>query len=344
MTHPKLPDRYQYQEKYFEGGQGKIYLCRDINLDRLVAIKCLKGEQSLLQQEVTALSRVHSKHVVEVYDFIDQGSEVAIVEEYVSGRDLTTFHEQVTIENYLKTLYQIACGIDDIHNVGYIHRDIKPENIKLSEEGVIKILDFGLSTQLDDANTTNLRGTMPYIAPELLNNYPPVPFTKEVDIFAFGITAWVLSTGLPPDKIIPPFEQLPFQVHEEVISILKKTCNQKPSERPEMFTVRDILARQILYGQHIALITHNNEVYTISSENKTAKIGNDSLGNLSVIYDGLHFKVKISEVSGDVYLNNKRIESDMNIPDSCVITLGEPSRKWGRIFVTFDVSHPEVVL
>ncbi len=168
MTSPEFPSRYQYQEQCFEGGQGKIYLCQDTHLDRLVAIKYLKGEPSPLRKEAVALSKVRSKHVVEVYDFITDGLETAIVEEYISGSDLTKCHEQqLTSDKYLKILYQIACGIADIHAAGYIHRDIKPGNIKLSEENIIKILDFGLSSHSDNANTINLRGTMPYIAPEL---------------------------------------------------------------------------------------------------------------------------------------------------------------------------------
>lgn len=343
MTIPKFPGRYQYQKKCFEGGQGKIYLCKDIYLDRLVAIKYLKGEQSQLRKEATALSKVRSKHVVEVYDFITEDLETAIVEEYISGSDLTKFHEQqLTSDKYLKALYQIACGIADIHVAGYIHRDIKPENIKLSDEGIIKILDFGLSSHSYNAKTTNLKGTMHYIAPELLRSYSPVSYTNKVDIFAFGITAWILATGSPPDDIIPPFETLPFQLHTEVIFLLKKACSHDPSERPNMSSVRDILARQLLHNQHIALLTYEGETYHIFSENSSANMGNDFLGRISIEYDGFYFKV--SEVSGNVYLNNRETKNNESIPDSCVITLGHPGHKWDRIFITFDVSHPEVVL
>ncbi|NJO17820.1 MAG: serine/threonine protein kinase [Thioploca sp.] len=343
MKTPKFSSRYQYQEKYFEGGQGTIYLCQDTYLDRLVAIKYLKGEPDHLQKEATALSKVCSKHVVEVYDFITEGSETAIVEEYISGDDLTKFHEQqLTSDEYLKTLYQIASGIADIHVAGYIHRDIKPANIKLSDEGIIKILDFGLSSHSHNARTTNLRGTMPYIAPELLQNYPPVRYTKKVDTFAFGITAWVLAKGSPSDDIISPFETLPFRLHAEVIYLLKKACSHDLSERPNMCRVRDTLARQLLHNQHIALLTYEGETYHIFSENPSANIGNDSLGRISIEYDGFYFKV--SGVSGDVYLNNREVKNNERIPDSCVITLGHPIHKWNRIFITFDVSHPEVVL
>jgi len=147
---------------------------------------------------------------------------------------------------------------------------------------------------------------------------------------------------LPSDEIIPLFETLPFQLHAEVVKVLKKACDHNPSKRPEMSSVRDILARQLLHKQHVALLTHERKTYQISSENPLAKFGNDSLGRISIGYNGFYFKV--SEVSGNVYLNNTPATSDMKIPDSCVITLGKPEQKWDRIFVTFDVSHPEVVL
>jgi serine/threonine-protein kinase len=340
---PIFPKRYQYQNKCFEGGQSKVYVCKDSNLNRDVAIKYIKGDQSQLQKEVSALSKVQSKHVAEIYDTFNDEHSKAIIEEYVAGEDLTTFHDpNCSLDRYLKTLYQIACGICDIHAIGLIHRDIKPNNIKFAETGIIKIVDFGLSSRFDNAITVNLSGTMPYIAPELLYKTPPVSFTNAVDIFAFGITAWFLATGSRPDEIIPSFDKLVFQdeiLPSNVANLLKKSCDHNPSKRPKISEIKHALTKELLRNQHVALVTYKSKEYLLSSEDPYLNLGTN---RLVITYDGYYFRV--TETSGDAYLNNKLASPDMEVPDSCVITLGHPELKWQRIFITFDVSHPEVIL
>jgi serine/threonine-protein kinase len=197
-----LPARYLPNGSSASGGFGSVIYCQDTHLDRPVAIKFIKedSEKHRLIDELNALMCLRSKHVVQVYDRINgENDTIGIVEEYIEGDDLfISKFPQTSYENYLKTIWQIASGIADIHEVRVIHRDIKPNNMKFDQEGIVKIFDFGLSR--DDgakAVTQGFKGTFGFAAPELIES-GLVAFTKAVDTYAFGATAIVLSgTGLP---------------------------------------------------------------------------------------------------------------------------------------------------
>jgi serine/threonine-protein kinase len=350
---PNFPQRYIYQGNQFSGGQGDVYICTDQNLGRLVAIKVLQNVTNLatLHQEIHSLSRIQSKHVVELYDFFNN-SIIGIVEEYVSGNDLTHYSEtQPNLDEYLKTLYQIACGIADIHSCNMIHRDIKPNNIKFNEEGILKIFDFGIASAASPKpQTMAARGTMGYRAPELYG-HSPMDFTKAVDVYAFGATAWCLAKGRLPSELldnppqsyraVPSFGVLDIGLPNDVVQTLDATLQTNPYLRPKMTEVREILARRLLFGKHRAILTHVNQTYEISQQNSRAKIAY-ALGSLVIKYDNLFFTV--AKFSGDVYVNNQPVVIGKKLPESCVITIGSPSYGANRLFLTFDVSHPEVVL
>src|SRR5579885_3389443 len=139
-----LPPRYGAPTKVFSGGQGQVLICRDTFLNREVAIKILKDvtDKDTLQREIAFLSAIESKHVVQIYDFIEdaKSSTAAIVQEYLSGDDVSDFARSgvKTVQDYLKVLFQIASGIADIHAHGTIHRDIKPINMKFDSEHIVK--------------------------------------------------------------------------------------------------------------------------------------------------------------------------------------------------------------
>lgn len=352
----RLPHRYVPTGEVLTGGMGEVLLCNDIALERKVAIKFIRNvdEKRRLFDEISALQKIRSKHVVQIFDvFVEEDNRIGIVQEYVPGSDLSSFSEVNTLsaEEYLKTLYQIASGISDIHAQGLIHRDIKPNNIKFDQVKIIKIFDFGLARfSGKDDSTIGFRGTPGFAAPELYRG-GVVPFNESIDTYAFGATAWYLSGAVLPESLmkkppqttnIPGFSSLPIDVPSPVTCILDSTLRREPSSRPSMSDIRDILSSYLLKDRHRALIVYGANRYTLEKTNRLVRLDVQSYGSLQVRYDGINFS--IPSVTGEVFVNNQSVQQGQVLPKDCVITVGNPSRGGERVFITFDISNPEVVL
>jgi len=176
--------RYQLVKSGLDGGMSSASIYHDNHLDRSVLLKKLAPEvgKSRLIDEISALMKLRSKNVVQIFDVLKSDGEVtSIIEEFIDGPDLHEAKDLVRNTNsLLKTLWQIASGISDIHNSGIIHRDIKPNNMKVDPEGIVKIFDFGLSRSTDENSTVGYKGTMPFSAPELFTDGKHY-FTKAID-------------------------------------------------------------------------------------------------------------------------------------------------------------------
>lgn len=350
-----LPARYQPNGNKDSGGFGSVIYCQDTHLDRPVAIKSIKdiSENHRLFDELNALMRLRSKHVVQVFDIVlGKNDTIGIVQEFIDGDDLWNSPiPKSSYENYLKTLWQIASGIADIHKAGVIHRDIKPNNIKFDAEGIVKIFDFGLSrSEGIKAATKGFKGTFGFAAPELFAT-DTVPFTKAIDTYAFGVTAICLSGSDLPDELkkIPPhlipsnfFSTLPMTLPNELAALLEKCLSHNPDERPPMATVRDQLSRQLLRDKHQALAVYNNQTNVLNSSKRTVSLRVEGIGEIKIEYDGFRFYVVF--VSGEVFINNQTVELNEEIPGSCVVALGAAYRGNNRTYITFDISNPEVVI
>jgi serine/threonine-protein kinase len=351
----KLPKRYSYTGDKLSGGFGEVRIYDDTNLDRKVAIKVVPdvSDMQRVLDEISALQKIRSKHIVQIYDIVVGAvkGEIAIVEEYIPGSDLTKFSGQTSAgRKYLKVLYQIASGIADVHNVGVIHRDIKPNNMKFDYEGLIKIFDFGLARDDAKALTVGFKGTRGFAAPELFKP-GKVFFTKAVDVYAFGATAWYLAQGslpdnllkLPPDlKTMPSFSSLPIDVPTNITDLLDSTLLADPNDRPQMATIRNTLAKRLVFGRHQAIIVFGSKVYNFNKVGQVIQIGAEKMGKLEIKYTGESFDV--ITVEGKVYMNNLIVKPGDSLPGSCVITIGSPERGLRRKFLPFDISYPEVVL
>jgi serine/threonine protein kinase len=352
----KLPPRYVYEGPTLSGGQGDVYVCRDTYLNRKVAIKVLvdSGDTVALRKELSAIQSVRSRHVAQLYDTVrpPKGAGIGLVQEFVPGPTVNDYQSgSDPTHDFIRVLYQIACGIADIHKAGKIHRDIKPSNIRLDGEGVVKILDFGLTSKMGvDAVTIDARGTMCYLAPELYVT-APIKLSPAIDTFAFGVTARVIAEGgamLPVFRQTPPyrtafpsFSGCSLSLPTEVVALLDKTLSVAPSDRPLMSEIRDLLGRRLLYGKHRAVVTYG-QMHELSKPGKSISLSIPGVGATAIKYDGLLFTIE--SVSGNVYINNRRAVVGEELPDSCVITIGAPVLGAGRTFAPFNVSHPGVVL
>ena len=350
-----IPDRYISSDHAMSGGMGSVMVCQDKILERPVAIKFITSaaHKRRMDDEVAALLKLRSKHVVQVYDVLQAApDEIGIVQEFIDGKDLFQSHQVPTVAvDYYKQIWQIASGIADIHELGVIHRDIKPNNMKTDPEGVIKIFDFGLAR--DDghsAKTMCFVGTQGFAAPELYKR--PFCFTRAVDTYAFGATALYLACGGLPNELLeqPPrnllgsyFTRIPLTIAPEITYLLDACIAPDQNNRPPMGVVRDALARHILFNRHRALVVYQGKASILDTNNTYVSLSYGDIGKIAIRYDGLAFVV--DSVSGEVLINNLAVVAGSILPGACVVALGGLHRRNNeRRFITFDISHPEIVL
>lgn len=353
MTKLKIQNsRYQKVEDLVPGGMGEVTLCMDGNLKRQVVVKCLQDgiEHRRLVNEQKALLELRSKHVVQLFDLIDatdnKGNSVkALVLEHIAGKALNelTFSYDIT---YLRTLWQIACGLCQIHSANVVHRDIKLQNIMMDGEGVIKIIDFGLAKIGSEADTVTIIGSPPFMAPELYG-LPTISFDSAVDIYAFGVVALALLGFNPPSPVFarPPgkisFADLASThgvIPNEILVSIHNCLDHDRSKRPTATELENILSRHILKGRHTAFAATDTQTFTANRINPRVALHLDNIGSITVFYD--EFDFIIEKVTGAVSVNNRPATVGMKIPGCCVLTFGATGP---RKFLTFDVSNPEVM-
>lgn len=346
-----LPPRYQTVKTLPGGGMSDTLLCYDQHLQRNVVFKSLKFgvSQKRILDELSALSSIRSDYVVQVLDVIRSptGDVIGFIEEFIDGSEID--HANFSgIDQVLKFLYAVASGVHDIHRQGRVHRDLKPDNMKIDQDGILKIFDFGLAKTHDDKGTKQFYYTAGFTAPEAFKKNPTGlhEFSKEIDVFAFGaIALWVLNGGAIPACMydcpatvpIPPltFTGLKIEPPGTVSPVLAAALAITPGDRPSMQDVCTVLRNELLRDTHRMLLTNGGNTYLLDRSNRSTRISSGS-SFVEIAYDGVHFT--ITGVGGSVEINNMAPRVGATINGSVVIVLAEQHR---RVFVTADVSHPE---
>jgi TolB-like protein/tetratricopeptide (TPR) repeat protein/predicted Ser/Thr protein kinase len=202
---------YRIVEKLGAGGMGEVYRAHDERLHRDVALKILlsnkvtdEAARKRFRKEALALSKLNHPNVATVFDFDSQQGVDFLVMEYVAGQ---TFTDKLSAgplpeKETARLGLQLAEGLTAAHEQGIVHRDLKPGNVKLTSDGRLKILDFGLARLVkqpsDAAETASLTeaqapvGTLPYMSPEQLHGEEVDPRT---DIWAAGLVLYEMATG-----------------------------------------------------------------------------------------------------------------------------------------------------
>ncbi len=203
---------YQVLEKLGEGGMGVVYKARDLKLERLVALKFLapdllpsRAAQTRFLHEARATSRLNHPHIATIYAVEEDGDQVCLVLEYLSGgtlrellRTVTSSGRRLPPQQVLTYASQIADALAHAHRHGIWHRDIKTSNAMLSSEGAIKLTDFGLAKLAEGSEMTapGVRmGTAAYMSPE---QFLGAETDHRSDIFSFGVVLYEMAAGQPP--------------------------------------------------------------------------------------------------------------------------------------------------
>ena len=196
---PPMIGRYQVIDRIGHGGMGLVYRGRDARIGgRFVAIKLLNvSDEDLrdrfLREAATAGSLKHP-NIVTIYDYGEHEGLPFIVMEYVEGVTLSeTIRSQLelSLARKLEIIGALASGLDYAHNKGVVHRDIKPANVMIDQDGVLKILDFGIAYVPDSSMTQagTLMGTPNYMSPEQVEGRA---IDRRSDIFSVGLVFYEL--------------------------------------------------------------------------------------------------------------------------------------------------------
>ncbi len=206
-----IAGRYEVVKCLGAGSMGLVYACRHRELaGHLVAVKVLFPEvakdnvaAARFRNEIVASYGVSHPNVVRAYEYFRDGDLVAYTMEYVGGGDLAdrlAQGEKMPISVVVRYLGQIASGVQAIHDAGIVHRDLKPENILLTQEGDVKITDFGIARTGHGPKLTEhggVVGTIDYVSPEYLERGQ---VDARSDIYAIGVLGYEMITGQSPFK------------------------------------------------------------------------------------------------------------------------------------------------
>ena len=276
-----LGNRYEIIEKIGEGGMADVYKAKCQKLNRYDAVKILKKEfindKNLVEKftkEATAIANLSDNNIVNVLDVGMQDDIHYIVMEYVNGKTLKQIIREEGKLSYEKVLdygIQIAKALDCAHRNNIIHRDVKPQNILVTNDGVVKVTDFGIAKSPNSetiTNTSRIMGSAHYFSPEQAKgNY--VDYRS--DIYSFGVVLYEMVTGRLPfdaespvsvalkhiqEPVVPPIiidEKIP----ESLNKLILKAMEKEPIKRYQ--NVKEIL-------NDLSKIQKNAEVNIVSND------------------------------------------------------------------------------
>jgi tetratricopeptide (TPR) repeat protein len=242
-----INSRYDIIEKIGEGSTGSVFLVQDLMYNRIRrALKIIRTTckesptAAILRNEFSLLRQFDHPNIVKVYDYgtvieTDSGEhydDFFFTLDYVRGKDLFQATVGADVDSIATLVFQIADALEYIHRRGHIHFDIKPENIIVSEIHignetihVPKIIDFGFAAPLLGPLTESLKGSLHYIAPELIGGKH---YDHRIDLYSLGVTIFQIVTRMLPFTANTPVEVI--KKHQTALSANVKEF------RPELQT------------------------------------------------------------------------------------------------------------
>jgi serine/threonine protein kinase len=245
--------KYEIVEKIATGGFGTVYKAWDPMIRRSVALKTCEVPDANVRarafREAQLAGNLDHPNITTIYEFGVEGIVPFIVQELLSGEDLDRIIARevpLPVAEKVRILIAVASALDFAHGTGIVHRDIKPANIRILDNGVVKIMDFGIAKSLD--STTNITkdgtavGSTGYMSPEQIVGET---LDGRSDIFSLGVVAYELLSGHKPfqheklflliEQIVKteakPLREIAPEVPESLASIVERAMRKRPEER-----------------------------------------------------------------------------------------------------------------
>ena len=268
--------RYDIVSPIGAGGMGEVFLARDTQLDRNVALKLLAEEftknqdrMSRFVQEAKTASALNHPNIIIIHEIGESQGAHFIATEYIEGDTLrdVILRAHPSIEQVIDIGMQVANALAAAHKANIVHRDIKPENIMIRPDGYVKVLDFGLAKLTEDASEVSgdsqldtkmyvktnpgaVLGTTSYMSPEQAKGMPNID--ARTDVFSLGVVLYEMITGRLPFKGSTPGETIGAIMYEapkpiarystecppELERIITKALQKDPEERYQL--VKDV--------------------------------------------------------------------------------------------------------
>jgi len=291
-----LGDRYLLQSSIGSGGMATIYRARDLQMDRIVAVKVLREIYSTdknfvarFQREARAASVLKHPNIVRVFDYGQTDGNYYIVMELIEGTDLRSYlssHNVLDVDRAIIIAHDIALGLGAAHRRGIVHRDVKPQNVLIGIDGSIKLTDFGIVSLYKNANAERLTtsgmtvGTVQYFAPEQAQGEIVTP---AADVYALGIVMYEMLTGHPPfdgnspvvvamqhiqDKPEPPGQfnpDIPEALEEIILCCLEKVPGVRFPDGSQLAHALEKLGDAKM-GETASIIPENIPISTSSTQ------------------------------------------------------------------------------
>jgi len=200
--------RYQVIEELGKGGMGRVYKALDTEVNEKIAIKLIKPEIAKekktierFRNELRLARKVRHKNVCQMFDLSKEQGRYYITMEYIRGDDLKSLIRRMgrfSPAQAINTALQVCDGLAEAHKLGVIHRDLKPQNIMIDQDGIARIMDFGIARSLEGKGLTGMGvmiGTPEYMSPEQVEGKDT---DQRSDIYSLGVILFEMVTGQTP--------------------------------------------------------------------------------------------------------------------------------------------------
>jgi adenylate cyclase len=337
--------RYEIRSQLGAGGMGEVYLAQDTTLDRKVALKILPAElaedkdrMSRFVREAKFASALNHPNIITIHEIGEIDGTHFITTEYIEGETLKTRlqRESLNLKSILEIALQVASALDAAHRAGIVHRDIKPDNVMVRNDGIVKVLDFGLvklsasnRPEVDREGATKIlvntiegviMGTLGYMSPEQARGQET---DARTDVWSLGCVLYEMLTHQQPFQGETMTDVLVNVVYKEPASILahrsdtpaelerivgkavRKNRDERYQSAKDLFNDLQQLQTRLLVEAEITRSGSGERIAQIQPSTFTNSIAVLPFANLSTETDNEYFSEGLTE---EIIMNLSKLQ------------------------------------